>query len=54
MIMFRMTVFYRLSLNKGNTVLRISDEIEHIMAYVEIQQYRYMNNVKVKWDIEQC
>ncbi|NLX76349.1 MAG: sensor histidine kinase [Clostridiaceae bacterium] len=48
-----MTVFYRLSLNKGNTILRIRDEIEHIKAYLEIQQYRYMNNVKVKWDIDE-
>ena len=48
-----MTVFYRLSLNKGNTILRIRDEIEHIKAYLEIQPDRYLNNVKVNWDIDE-
>jgi two-component system sensor histidine kinase YesM len=47
-----MTVFYRLSLNKGNSILRIRDEIDHVKAYIEIQQFRYMNNVSVQWDID--
>lgn len=47
-----MTIFYRLSLNKGNTVLKIHDELEHVKAYIEIQQFRYLNSVSIHWNID--
>ncbi len=47
-----MTIFYRLSLNKGNSILYIRDEIEHIRAYIEIQQFRYMNTVSINWEVD--
>lgn len=47
-----MTVFYRLALNKGNSVLRFREEIEHVKAYIQIQQVRYLNSVNVIWEID--
>ena len=47
-----MTIFYRLALNRGNSVLHFREEIEHVKAYIQIQQVRYLNSVNVIWDID--
>ncbi|MBD2871938.1 cache domain-containing sensor histidine kinase [Paenibacillus arenilitoris] len=44
-----MTTFYRLALNNRDNVTRIREEIEHLKAYVEIQQLRYPDRVTVEW-----
>jgi two-component system sensor histidine kinase YesM len=38
--------FYRLSLNKGEETMSIHDEIEHVRAYVEIQNMRFNNCIR--------
>lgn len=47
------TTFYRLSLNKGNNTIQIKDEIEHLKAYLTIQQFRYNNSVDIIYKIDE-
>ncbi|GGF94890.1 hypothetical protein GCM10010912_44780 [Paenibacillus albidus] len=47
-----LTTFYRLALNNRVNVTRIRDEIEHLKAYVEIQQLRYPGQVLVEWQVD--
>jgi two-component system sensor histidine kinase YesM len=37
--------FYKLSLSKGEDIVTIKNEIEHIQAYVEIQNARFKNGI---------
>lgn len=47
-----LTTFYRLALNNRVNVTLIRDEIEHLKAYIEIQQLRYPGQVSVEWQVE--
>ncbi|MCA0757922.1 histidine kinase [Paenibacillus sp. N4] len=47
-----MTTFYRLALNNRDNITKIREEIEHLKAYVEIQQLRYPDRVTVDWQVE--
>ena len=44
--------FYKLSLNKGKDIVSIEDEISHIKNYVQIQNLRFDNRIKLILDIE--
>ncbi|NOV01026.1 sensor histidine kinase [Paenibacillus planticolens] len=44
--------FYRISINKGNEIIPISLEIEHIRNYLYIQQMRYGEDFIYEIDIE--
>lgn len=50
--------FYRLSLSRGREVIPLADELKHARLYIEIQNMRFENRVRVEWDIdkdvEQC
>ena len=48
-----MTTFYRLSLTRSGSVTRIREELDHVRAYLQIQQYRYENRVRIEWDIDE-
>lgn len=39
--------FYKLSLNKGKDIVSVEDEINHIRAYVQIQNLRFDNKIKL-------
>ncbi|NBD24932.1 cache domain-containing sensor histidine kinase [Paenibacillus glycinis] len=39
--------FYKLSLNKGKDIVAVEDEINHIRAYVQIQNLRFDNKIKL-------
>ena len=43
--------FYKLSLNKGNDLTYISDEISHVSLYVKIQNMRYKDRISFETDI---
>lgn len=45
--------FYRLSLNKGKINIPIRNEIEHVKAYIAIQEIRYGNRFDIEYDIEE-
>ncbi|WMJ90705.1 sensor histidine kinase [Anaerocolumna sp. MB42-C2] len=42
--------FYRISLNKGRQIVKIADEIEHIKAYVKIENYHFENAIFLNID----
>ncbi|RXZ82466.1 sensor histidine kinase [Paenibacillaceae bacterium] len=47
-----LTTFYRLTLNNQISVITINDELEHVKAYLDIQQFRYMGRVRMEWEID--
>lgn len=46
-----LTTFYRLTLNSQISVIPLRDELEHVRAYLEIQQLRYPGRVLIEWEI---
>ncbi|OAS19049.1 cache domain-containing sensor histidine kinase [Paenibacillus oryzisoli] len=44
--------FYKLSLRKGQDIVKIDDEIQHVQTYVEIQNYRFDNSIKLVLNIK--
>ena len=47
-----MTMYYRLSLSGGRSVVTVSDELAHLQSYVDIQQLRWGDRVSVEYDID--
>jgi two-component system sensor histidine kinase YesM len=47
-----LTTFYRLALNNRISFITIHDELKHVKAYLDIQQFRYMGRLRIEWDIE--
>lgn len=43
--------FFRLSLSKGNEVITLKEEIEHVRSYLEIQSIRYKSKLNYHIDI---
>ncbi|BCZ45135.1 histidine kinase [Clostridium gelidum] len=43
--------FYKLSLNKGNDITPIEDELHHVSLYVEIQNMRYSNRISLEINV---
>ena len=43
----------RISLSKGRTVIRISDEIQHSRSYMNIQKVRYKERFQIEFDIDE-
>lgn len=48
-----LTIFYRRSLNKGNSFLTVIQEVELVRAYIAIQEERYNHCVKVQIEVDQ-
>ncbi len=44
--------FYRLSLSKGREVISLSDELKHAKLYVDIQNMRFEDRIRVTWDLD--
>lgn len=42
---------FRLSLNKGNKLIKVADEVAHIKSYMEVQNFRYNNRFALVLDI---
>jgi two-component system sensor histidine kinase YesM len=45
--------FYRVSLNKGKTIITLSEELRLTRSYVAIQQIRYGEMLRVQYDIDE-
>lgn len=43
--------FYKLSLNKGKNIVSVQDEVDHAKAYVQIQNFRYNDKIKLAVDL---
>ncbi|QJD86319.1 cache domain-containing sensor histidine kinase [Cohnella herbarum] len=50
-LLYLLAKFYRLSLSKGEEVISLKDEIEHIKAYVEIQNIRFDDAIHLEIDV---
>lgn len=48
----KLAKFYKLSLNKGNDIISIDDEINHVSLYTEIQNMRYSNRISLEIAID--
>ncbi|WP_419874210.1 histidine kinase [Candidatus Pristimantibacillus sp. PTI5] len=48
-----LTAFYRLALDNKINVTQIQGELEHVKAYLEIQEMRYPGRVRLEWNIDQ-
>jgi two-component system sensor histidine kinase YesM len=44
--------FYKLSLNKGRDIVPISDEIQHVTLYTDIQNRRFENKIHLSIDVD--
>lgn len=42
----------RISLSKGRTIIKISDEIQHSRSYMNIQMARYKERFKIRFEID--
>lgn len=43
---------FRISLSRGQTVIRVQDELQHAKSYMNIQKIRYKNNFNVIFDVD--
>ena len=43
---------FRISLSKGRTIITISDELQHVQSYMNIQKIRYKNRFSFVMDVE--
>lgn len=45
--------FYKVSLSNGKTIIRVKDELEHVKAYMDIQNIRFKNKINVVYEIDE-
>lgn len=45
--------FYKLSLSRGNNIIPIKDEVSHALVYVQIQNMRFDNRIKLEMSIDE-
>lgn len=45
--------FYRASLSRGREVIPLADEIRHVQLYVDIQNMRFDDRVRVEWQLDE-
>ena len=45
--------FYKISLHNGKSIVTVSDELEHIISYVDIQNVRFDNAIVLKIDVSE-
>ena len=45
--------FYKLSLNKGSDFVSIQDEIKHVQTYVQIQNMRFEDSIRLNVNIDE-
>ncbi|KRE70164.1 hypothetical protein ASL11_15295 [Paenibacillus sp. Soil750] len=48
-----LTTFYRFALDNKSNVTLIKNELEHVRAYLDIQQLRYPGNVQTDWKVNE-
>lgn len=45
--------FYRISLNKGRQIVRVREELNHVRAYVRIENYHFDNAISLEIDAQE-
>ncbi|MDQ0900986.1 sensor histidine kinase [Paenibacillus sp. V4I7] len=46
--------FYKSSLNKGSDISTIENELRHISYYVQIQNFRFLNSIRLEVQVDEC
>lgn len=52
-ILLSLARFYRISLNSGNNIISIANELEHVKSYIEIESIRFEGKFEVEYDIDE-
>lgn len=47
-ITFRLSEFYKLSLNSGRELVTVRDEISHVQNYIELQNFRFGSDIRLE------
>ena len=48
-----LSIFYKIGLSKGMDIISIKNEIEHVKAYVNIQNLRFSNQITLEIDVDE-
>jgi two-component system, sensor histidine kinase YesM len=48
-----LSMFMRIGLSRGKTLIQISEELTHVEAYLRLQLKRYNYSFKINWDIDE-
>lgn len=48
---YTLSRFYKMTLRKGNIVVTIEEELEHVSLYIQLQNMRYNNKIHYTFDI---
>jgi two-component system sensor histidine kinase YesM len=49
-----LSMLMRIGLSRGKTLIQISEELNHVEAYIRLQQKRYNYSFNIHWDIEEA
>ncbi|HCS72368.1 MAG TPA: hypothetical protein DIW17_00635 [Clostridiales bacterium] len=52
-IVIKLSKFYRLSLSNGDDYISLSDEIEHVRLYIELQNLRFTKQIDLSVDMDE-
>ncbi len=47
-----LATYFRLGLHKGDSIITIRHELEHVKSYLQIETMRFPNLFRVRWDID--
>jgi two-component system sensor histidine kinase YesM len=50
-MVLNLSKFFRLSLSKGREIFTVAETLEHLQYYLKVQQFRYMNQFTVRFDV---
>ncbi len=51
-MILELSKFYRLSLNRGESLISIRNELEHLKSYINIQKIKYGERLQLSYDIQ--
>ncbi|MCU6712671.1 sensor histidine kinase [Paenibacillus sp. J5C_2022] len=52
-MVLNLSKFFRLNLSKGRETFTVSETLEHLMYYLRVQQFRFMDQFTVRFDIKE-
>jgi two-component system sensor histidine kinase YesM len=48
-----LSLYYRIALSSGYEWISVGDEVLHVRNYINIQQYRYQDEFKFEWELQE-
>lgn len=52
-MVYELATFFRISLHKGDNIIKVSEEISHVESYIAIEQMRFPNVFDVEYKIQE-